>query len=82
MHINEVKPAPPPLISNSWSPGINLIMVQALARSRHFMTICTAPLPQVLLLPLLQVATVQAENKKLAEPLKKAKEELHRLKVT
>ena len=24
---------------------------------------------------------VQAENKKLAEPLKKAKEELHRLKV-
>ena len=27
-----------------------------------------------------QVVTVQAENKKLVEPLKKAKEELHRLK--
>ena len=27
-----------------------------------------------------QVITVQAENKKLVEPLKKAKEELHRLK--
>ena len=28
-----------------------------------------------------KVGAVQAENKKLAEPLKKAKEELHRLKV-
>ena len=27
-----------------------------------------------------QVSSVQAENKKLTEPLKKAKEELHRLK--
>ena len=27
-----------------------------------------------------QVITVQAENKKLVEPLRKAKEELHRLK--